>query len=170
MHHRLLLVLDELHRIGFEQLRFSRSREGQRLRLQLYAASSASMQDWFFEGRGQMLCLSDDETWANFESRCLGFWAELLAGDLKPRHLAGRFVLEFPDLVRPAYAADHKYREWFRQLRPLMQGGYLPITWSENPYGNQPDFNLHIVMSKIDTETLLLPRPPANRFARPHEE
>lgn len=41
LHLRALRMLDELQRIGFEQLRFCRSGEGQHVRLQIYPASQS---------------------------------------------------------------------------------------------------------------------------------
>ena len=163
LHLRLLQVVDELHRVGFEQLRFARNMSGQAVRIQVYAARSNPLaQDWIFEGQGPMLCFSYASPWANYPTSAIDAWALQLSSDVKPKHLAGLFVLDFPEIARLAYGADHEYREWFRTLRPLLQQGYLPLTWEEDPYGTEPNFDRHVVMQRGDGQTQLLPRPPMN--------
>ena len=169
MHKRLFLVLDELHRIGFEQLRFSRSREGQRIRMQLYAARTATMQDYFYEGTGPMFCLSDNAVWTNYASNAAVAWPRLLESDTKPKHLASLFILDFPEIMRLAHAPDHEYREWFRTLRPALLESYLPVTWSEDPYGTKPNFGRYTVLCKSEDQRLL-PRPPDNPFVQTSNE
>lgn len=170
LHLRVLQLVDELHRVGFEQLRFARNASGQAIRLQLYAARSNTTQDWIFDGPGPMVCFSNGEPWATYPSSALAAWPQMLLGDVQPKHLAGLFILDFPELVRLAYGPDHDYREWFRTLRPLLAQGYLPLTWAEDPYGTEPDFDRYVVMYRSHEDRVFLPRPPANPFAAGHAE
>lgn len=88
----------------------------------------------------------------------------MLAGDLAPKHLAGQWVMDFVDFARMAYGPDHEYREWFRTLRPLLQQGYLPVTWWEDPYSTEPNDEQHVVMFRSEKDNIFLPAPPANPF------
>lgn len=176
VHHRALLMLDELHRLGFEQLRFARSREGQYLRLQLYPAQNGEAHDWLLLNDGPLLTFSyqflslrlpqmaraDPSQMASLERQ----WPNLLMGAMKPQHLAGKFILDFPELLRPAYGPDHEYRQWFRLLRPHLHQGRLPLTYDEHStlYGLRWSPDSHSAMTTPDGAHTLLPAPPTNPF------
>ena len=168
LHLRLLEVVDELHRIGFEQLRFSRSWFTVHWRFQLYAASEVWNQDGFIDLDSPHICLSDD-MWVAGKAKGKykqANWVELLAGEMKPKHLAGLFVLSFPKLAGMAYGPDHAYREWFRTLRPYLRAGMLPSTWEENIYDGDAEFFMrHTLMREcVGNKVKILPRPPHNSF------
>ncbi|WP_221091414.1 hypothetical protein [Deinococcus aquaedulcis] len=165
----MLQVLDELHRIGFEQLRFSRSWFTVHWRLQLYAASDVWEQDGFVGIDSPHLCLSDDDwiTWKAPGHIKNGDWTMLLKGDMKPKHLAGLFVLSFPRLAEAAYGSDHAYREWFRSIRPYLNTGMVPSTWEEHIYDGDPDFFMrHALMRDgLSDKVKVVARPPHNQMA-----
>ncbi|MCP2013216.1 hypothetical protein L1280_000344 [Deinococcus sp. HSC-46F16] len=166
MHRRLLALVDELHRVGFEQVRFARSRATQHVRLQVYAACHVRELDWLVTPSSTAFLLSDASViLMRRDDRHLALkWEELLRGDLKPRHLAGQFILDFPEIMRPAYAADHDYRQWFRTLRPHVQAGKLPVTYDEDAmiHNLAPDFTRHVELRDLAGRVELLPAPPRN--------
>ncbi|MDV6373667.1 hypothetical protein [Deinococcus arenicola] len=168
LHLRVLQLLDELHRIGFEQFRFARSYEGQRVRLQLYPASLSRSNEGIQWDIAQQFTLSHTELYlwgmSCAERGLEEKWAGLLAGELASKHLVGLWVLDFADFSRLAYGPDHAYREWFRTLRPLLQQGYLPMTWEEDHHGTTPNYDRHVVMQNASGRTELFPRPPDNPF------
>lgn len=171
IHNRALLILDELHRVGFEQLRFDRTREAQSLRLHLYPARYGMFQDdspmvtfsyhVLFTRLPQMERVDPEQTGALARK-----WPDLLSGPMKPRHLAGEFILDFPELLRPAYGPDHEYRPWFRHLRPHLQQGRLPLTFDEDffAYGIGWDSDTHSCVCGLNGYETLLPAAPANPF------
>lgn len=173
-HIRLLQVVDELHRIGFEQLRFSRSWFTVHWRLQLYAARDVQEQDGFVALGTPHLCLSDDQWIAHKapDRTRGGDWEALLAGDMKPKHLAGRFVLSFPKLCGAAYGPDHEYRQWFRKLRPYLEAGMTPSTWEENVYDGDPYFFMRHTLLRGPTsgQVKVFHRPPHNPLSAPVPE
>lgn len=166
-HGRLLQTVDELHRLGFEQLRFSRNSSTIYWRLQVYAARDVQQQDGSIASAEPLICMSFDTMSSGPASaETLRQWETLLRGTMKPRHLAGRFILDFPDLARAAYGADHAYRTWFRQLRPHLHAGYLPSTWEEDWYDGDINYFLHHVLLRhpMTDQTKRVPRPPVNPF------
>lgn len=168
LHLRALRMLDELQRIGFEQLRFCRSGEGQHVRLQIYPASQSKSDLGIQWELDQQFTLSDSVLYLwgldRDDSARQRKWQALLAGDLAPKHLAGQWVMDFVDFAHMAYGPDHEYREWFRSIRPYLAQGYLPVTWWEDPYGTGPDYDRYVMMVTNNSETVLLPRAPANPF------
>lgn len=180
VHTRALLLLDELHRVGFEQLRFARSLEGQYLRLQLYPAQHGERHDWLILGDGPHLTFSyavlylhlpqvkQEHGETDRSADLAQKWMDLLSGPTKPQHLAGEFILDFPELLRPAYGPDHDYRQWFRQIRPHLHQGRLPLTFDEDSlnYGDGWDPKTHSCVVAQDGNAVLLPAPPTNLFLR----
>lgn len=167
IHRRLLELVDELHRVGFEELCFARSRATQHIRLQVYAARHVQELDWLVTPLSTCFMISDAQVMIlNRDDQHLAHqWQELLLGDLKPRHLCGRFIMDFPEIMRPAYAADHAYREWFRTLRPYFKANKLPMTYDEDSsiYGVGPNFSRHIEVYD-GSRRELLPAPPRNPY------
>lgn len=178
LHLRLLLLLDELHRVGFEQLRFCRSYEGQHIRLQVYPAALSSSNEGIQWELEQQFTLSDGalHLWGMPEKqqRLTQEWQDLLAGDLAPKHLAGRWILDFADFARLGYGPDHTYRVWFRTLRPFLQQDYLPVTWHEADFiyatkpieDGQPINLVRASHSNHGSDSVVHPAPPANPFVR----
>lgn len=166
LHLRALQLLDELHRIGFEQLRFSRSFFTIHVRLQIYAARSVREQDGFVDIRVAQFTLSSGVVYVSHreDSHLVSRWQALLEGAMKPQHLAGLFVLDFPEIARLGFGADHDYREWFRMLRPFLEQDYLPMTWAEDPYGSGPDFSCHVLLYGPQPSPKSIQRPPDNPF------
>lgn len=175
VHTSTLLLLDELQRVGFEQLRFARSRSTGHVRIQLYAAKLANGPDWIVEPTGLHLFISDIEGQFMHLQSPQGHrddaplarkWTDLLSGPMKPQHLAGEVILDFPELLRPAYGPDHEYRQWFRHLRPHLHQGRLPLTFDEDfsTYGNGWDPHTSCAVTDSHGQETLLPAPPANTF------
>ena len=167
-HYRLLSLLDELHRIGLEQLRFSRSFSTMYARVYVYAARSAKSQDRESGSSPVSFVFSNDVVYLSGrdDGHMQARWTELLTGTMKPRHLAAQFVLDFPEIARPAYGPDHEYRTWFRKLRPHLEAGLLPFTWREDIYKGDSEFYLQsVLMIGPQTEDIIFPRPPRNPYA-----
>lgn len=125
---KALLMLDELHRLGFEQLRF---------------ATPGGHRTHIYAARDEARPTETDARYVpaprHFTTPLLGHepagthhlaskWEQLFRSDLKPNHLAGVFLLDFPDIARNGFGPDEVYRNWFRTLRPQLQQGYLPET------------------------------------------
>ena len=167
-HYRLLSLIDELHRIGLEQLRFSRSYSTIYARLWVYPACSARSQDGETGSSPISFRLSNNDVYlSGRDDRHLqSKWTEFLSGTMKPRHLAALFVLDFPEITRPAYGSDHEYRTWFRELRPHLQTGFLPFTWHEDVYQEDSEFYLRsVLLVGPQSGEIVFPRPPRNSWA-----
>lgn len=165
IHSRALSLVDELQRVGFEQLRFSRSSFTTHWRIQIYAARAVREQDGFVDITCVHFCVSDEQVVIPHREDSLSHkWTELLRSQARPRHLAGLFALDFPEIARVAYGPDHEYREWFRSMREVLKQDYLPVTWEEAPTLIGPGLDQHVFMRNRQGETKLLPRPPANPF------
>jgi hypothetical protein len=163
---KALLMLDNLHRLGFERLRFA-SLGG--FRIHIYAACD--------EARPEV---TDDRFWpavrtfatpmatsapagVTGEEQLIQRWDELFRSELKPNHLAGLFVLDFPDIARHGFGADLVYRNWFSGLRQRMQQGNVPITHprhaAQMPYRQLEWSSAHLAAPASDD-----PGPPPNPF------
>ncbi|PTA66950.1 hypothetical protein C8263_15395 [Deinococcus arcticus] len=127
---RALLMLDELHRFGFEQLRFE-SYGGHGF-IHIFAArdevSTECLDARFTPAVRRFSTLQDYEDLPVGGHARAQAWAQLLHGTVKPNHLAGLFLLDYADVARSGFGADEPYRHWFRGLRPFLHSGLLPIT------------------------------------------
>lgn len=171
MHHRLLQLLDGLHRIGFEQLRFDRSWEDQHMRLQVYPACLSQSDAGIQFEIPEQFTLSDTMVYpwgmCDLPSGLDQQWVELLAGDMAPNHLVGRWVMDFPNFARQGFGPDHPYREWFRRMRTPLTEGYLPVTWAEQYQGTDGiDFTRFVEMWHPQLPSRFIERPPANTHYR----
>lgn len=160
-----LLMLNELHRFGFEQLRFE-SYGGHGFGA-IFAAKDEvplSFTDQRFVPAVRHFRFLDlPESLTADQSQLAEKWHELLWGDSKPNHLAGLFVLDFPDIARRGFGADEGYRNWFRPLVPLIEKGIWPIT-HDNFSHAQPVRELKWSSGPVPETQAFRQLPPENPF------
>lgn len=158
-----LLMLDELHRLGFEQLRFT-SMGGHRV--DIYAARDearpgATDQRLIPAVRRFTTPMFGHEPHGT--EHLASKWDTLLRGGLKPNHLAGMFVLDFPDIARHGFGPDLTYREWFGGLRERLKQGAVPITHPHNSF-NTPFAQVEWLYGTPERRDEHYRGPPANEF------
>lgn len=166
--HRLLLIVGELHKVGFERLRVSIG-VGMLLRAHVFTAYDervAEAEDW----------PAIREVWASVafcvpylphdcdeRTHVEAIWTALLTGSMRPRHLAGRFVLDFPELARGAYGPDQEYAHWYRRVVPLVLQDDAPYMYGDHGASGPPAGTL--LRSRSEKR---FPLPPSNPYlARP---
>lgn len=136
---RALMMLNELHRLGFERLRFANF-EGDRLHI--YAAGDESdpeelNADRIPALRSFSLPLTRGEA---VNGTHLGEkWKRLILSEMKPNHLAGLFVLDYPDIARHGFGPDLGYREWFRKIAAQLDFLLVPVTHPDLCFGMPHD-------------------------------
>lgn len=160
---RYLLLIGELHKVGFERLRFVAGGE-QYMRVHAYAACNEekSKDGWSvpelvysMEMFGNALPKQEAK-----QAALRIAWQARLESELRPRHLVGQFVLDFPKFVKPAYGADQAYAHWFRQLVPYLLKGYHPRMYGD-PYDDTPPGFFQLSKSG---DMQQFPDPPPNPF------
>lgn len=159
---KALLMLDELHRLGFEQLRFANLGG---FRTHIYAArdeAQASQTDPRFIPAPRRFTTPMFHYEPAGSAELAHKWDELFRGELRPNHLAGMFVLDFPDIARNGFGADITYRDWFRGLRPRLQQGHFPETHPRYAF-HQPHRELQW-HGGVDAELAPYPGPPPNPY------
>ncbi|WP_291430787.1 hypothetical protein [Deinococcus sp.] len=170
---RALQLIDELHRVGFEQLRFARTQDMMHIRVYICAARLTDNPNCLLAEPGIQVVINGDGSFQLFSPDDANHnlmqlsekWTILLNGTGHPRHLAGEFIMDFHDYLRPAYGADHEYRQWFRQLRPHLQQGRLPVmVYDSDVHSRAWRGAEHIGMVDSAGKAILLPAPPANPF------
>jgi hypothetical protein len=158
---RLLLLAGELHKVGFERLRVVIGRDHW-FRAHLFAASDGSGDMGNWPASRQIVVSSGVNAAFLSETRAHlpALWTGLLEGELRPRHLVGRFILDFPDLAHAAYGADQEYARWYRRLMPLLLNDDPPCMYGENMPDGAPEGTLPLLRSGGH-----FPAPPKNPWA-----
>lgn len=117
---RLLAMVHELHKIGYQHLRISPgySLEGTEWRCYLFAADNIQPDGWTPNSiRKAHLYKSTDAT------KYFG-WSDAEKDDA--RNLAAKFLNRFPETARAAAGQDWAYAGWFTSVLGWAENGHLP--------------------------------------------
>lgn len=123
---RVLAMLGELHKMGFQRLRFHTQDRG--IGPELFINSA----DRFRGEHGAKMC-----NWEGYviyvfgmENRYFG-WTDATTDTT--RQLAAKFMVRFPELTERGRGSDWAYAGWFQQVLGLAERGYFPLVlvdWS----------------------------------------
>lgn len=147
---RLLTLVAEVHRRGYERLRVNvgMAPSGLYWRCSYYAAGTpqtAGPVPRYTTGNGLII----------FD------WAD--AQHDEPPALAEKFLARFPDLAAAAYGRDPAYAAWFADMLRLTHPDLLPITYADW------ELPTDVVSTVGAGRTLTLPLPPPPPSARHHD-
>ena len=146
---RVLAMLGELHKMGFQRLRFFTADRGIGLRLYINSVDrfkqehgAEMVNDW-----GSALYVS------GMKNQYFG-WTDATTDTA--RQLAAKFMVRFPELTERGRGSDWAYAGWFQQVLGLAERGYLPLVqvdWTTDT----PDGYIQMMGP---TEGVTVPNPP----------
>lgn len=129
---RLLAMLHELHKRGYQRLRFSAglSPAGDHWRCAFTAADNVRANGWepLDPTTGVAACTTGDG------AHCFG-WAD--AAEATPSALADLFVARFPHIARRAAGPDWPYAGWFVAVLGAAEDGRLPVFYADQNLGDR---------------------------------
>lgn len=118
---RLLAMVHELHKAGYQRLRIAsgRSVDGKEWRCRIIAADNVRANGWepIDGNRGVAYSSSDGKAFFGWDD----------SENDGARRLAAKFIQEFPVLMREATGADWPYAGWFVSTLGAAENGTLPV-------------------------------------------
>ena len=124
---RLLLMIGELHKLGYQRLRIipGMSPSGMDWRCAITASSNVTGPHGLEEGPADRLV-------ARYSTGAGGkYFGRRDAERADPPGLARLFVVKFPEIAREAASDDWPYAGWFVNVLGLAESGFLPIAYSD---------------------------------------
>lgn len=158
--HRLLLMVGELHKRGYQELRIcpSIAPSGQYWRCVITTADNISrddgalMVDWHDEGRFA--------TYTSGQENDYFGWGRL---QQNARQLADRFEQGFPRLCLAGRGRDWAYAGWYVEMLGLAERGWFPVAFDDTPAMPQPGTVRVVPWAGSAKEAVALPAPPPGR-------
>ena len=116
---RLLAMVHELHKAGYQRLRIcaGMSPDGKEWRCRLLPASKVQSNGWAPAG--------DGHDYTSAQGKAFFGWTDCDNDDA--RGLARKFIERFPDTAREAAGADWGYVGWFTDILGRVEHGELPV-------------------------------------------
>ncbi|MFD2936152.1 hypothetical protein [Spirosoma flavum] len=132
---RVLAMLAELHKAGFQRLRFHTQDRG--IGLRLYITTVDKMQ----RDHGAIMTSNEGSVLYVSGMKDQYFdWTD--AATDNARQLASKFMIRFPELVEQGRGLDFPYAGWFQYMLGLAERGYFPIVYSEYTLTGGPYIDL----------------------------
>lgn len=148
---RILLMVHELHKRGYQKLRVSpgHSPSGAYWRCAISPASN------FFVTNGAM-CYDQDISvhYSTADENVFFGWHD--AKELKASQLADLFQKRNPEMCLSTYGLDFPYAGWYTLFMGFVDAGILPVAYSENMPATEG--------AMAESEGRVLPFPPAGEF------
>ena len=147
---RLLCMVQELHRMGYEQLRIAPAvaPSGLFWRLSVFAASNSDS-----ENGAMMRNYGEGAHYSSGSGDRYFDWDD--AADDSPLELAGKFIERFPELAAAGRGRDADYVRWYDDLLRMTEPDGLPYAYADWP---SPEDSLGIFVGSMDIEIRLPPR------------
>lgn len=116
---RLLAMVHELHKAGYQRLRIcaGMSPDGKEWRCRLLPASQVQSNGWTPDG--------DGVDYTSSQGKSFFGWVD--CDDDDARALARKFIERFPDTLRQSVGADWGYAGWFTDVLGRVEHGELPV-------------------------------------------
>lgn len=121
---RLLQMVHEFHKAGFQLLRISpgMAPSGIHWRCGIYAAAKNSPKNAKIE---------EIARYSSASGRRYFDWDD--AGEDAPVQLAEKFAARFPSIVERSFGADWRYAGWFVEMLGFAERGAFPIFFADYP-------------------------------------
>ena len=146
---RVLAMLSELHKMGFQRLRFHTQDKGIGLRIYINSADQFERE----HGAKMINNMGSALYGSGMKNRYFG-WTDATTDTA--RQLAAKFMVRFPELTEQGRGGDWAYAGWLQQVLGLAERGYFPLVsvdWSTDT----PDGYIQMVGP---TEGVTVPNPP----------
>jgi hypothetical protein len=124
---RVLQMVQELHRRGYEKLRIApgMSSSGMHWRCSVVPVSNT------FRNNGAMLCDWDGLAAHYTTGQALQFFGWEDAVEASPTRLADLFIERLPQVAAAGFGADAGYARWYQSMMRLTEPDALPIAYSD---------------------------------------
>lgn len=157
---RVLLMVHELHKLGYQRLRISPglSPSGGYWRCVITPASNILVT----HGALTRDYLLNTARYTSGSDAAYFDWPD--AKQNTARELATKFILRFPDIVEQSQGRDHEYVGWYVEMLGLAERGALPIAYADWYVDPDPRY-----LSTSGGEELRLPMPPGGE-AEPYPD
>jgi hypothetical protein len=122
----LLLMVAELHRLGYQRLRIVPGVAPSGLYWRCTLASAAHFSDQHgarIASQGPVARYSTGQARAYFD------WPD--AADDTPEQLARKFLARFPEIAAQSQGADAAYAEWYAEMLRLTEPDGAPIAYAD---------------------------------------
>jgi hypothetical protein len=153
---RVFLMLEELHRRGYEQLRLVPGMSGTGLAYRSSITAALNV----YSDHGAMAVdqeLVAAQTSANGEA--LFGWQD--AADASLSELARMFIRRFAKVARLGRAPDAAYAAWFRSALACARSGDFPVAYDSESYGRTTFSEGRYYLPTLGAEVDVLLMPPA---------
>ncbi len=132
---RVLTMLGELHKLGFQRLRFHTQDRG--IGLRLYVTTT----DKIRQDHGAIMITDQGSVlYVSGMGNKYFDWTDATADNA--RQLAAKFMIRFPELVEQGRGLDLSYAGWYQYMLGLAERGYFPIIYDEYSSTDGPYINL----------------------------
>ncbi len=130
---RLLAMVHELHKAGFQRLRIAAGWDplGQHWRARLMPASTVSEDGWSPVSQTWRADYSSEQGKAYFG------WSDATSDDA--RALANKFLVRFPELAGRCEGQDWSYAGWFAMVLGRAELGELPAFYGGGPVSDESE-------------------------------
>lgn len=155
---RVLLMVGELHKMGYQRIRIMPGMAATGLDWRCAVSHAGNFQ----RSHGAMLLDFDREAAHYTTGQDDEFFGWTDAQNDSPRQLADKFLERFPEIARLGRGEDPPYVEWFAQMLQLARRGAFPIAYSD--YGPDPHSNL---LPTTGGDQAHLPMPPGGEADLP---
>ena len=125
---RLLVMVRELHLLGYERLRIEPSMAPSGLYWRLVICSAANTRP---EHGATVLHFDEGVNYSSAEGNAFFGWADAEVDS--PRQLAEKFIARFPRLAREALGRDSPYTRWYEEMLEATGPGGLPYAYADWP-------------------------------------
>lgn len=147
---RLLAMVGELHKQGFQQLRiFTYMTSGGHWRCEITIADEIPTGGDLWAESSQFKAVYSSAMKNKYFD-----WTD--AQNDSARELAAKFLLRFPDLVERGRGQDWLYAGWFQYMLGIAEQGHIPVSFGSNSDYKYPN-RLRTVSTNDDEVTLTLP-------------
>lgn len=132
---RVLAMIGELHKLGFQRLRFHTQDRG--IGLRLYVTTT----DKIRQDHGAIMITDQGSVlYVSGMGNKYFDWTDATADNA--RQLAAKFMIRFPELVEQGRGLDLSYAGWYQYMLGLAERGYFPIIYDEYSSTDGPYINL----------------------------
>lgn len=129
---RVLVMVHELHKLGYQRLRIAPGMSGSGMHWRCSVTHAANIR----QSHGAMLCAFDRETAHYTSAQDNDYFGWEDAQQDTARQLATKFVERFGEVARLGLGEDWVYAGWYVQMLGLADRGVFPVAyadWYEEP-------------------------------------